>query len=124
VDVATLVPAGGIAGVLALVIFYLLNSNRQDRIEHRKEREELTAAAAKQREEYRAELATLRTEHGARLDRLRERLDQVDRALDDERKLRIAAETTAASERLRATAAEHQLMLVRLQGDHGDQRGT
>lgn len=35
-----LLPAGGIALLLASVILYLLNANRADRVEHRKERQE------------------------------------------------------------------------------------
>jgi hypothetical protein len=38
--VAELLPAGGIALLLASVILYLLNANRADRVEHRKERQE------------------------------------------------------------------------------------
>ncbi len=35
-----LLPSAGIAVVLAGVILYLLNANRADRVEHRKERQE------------------------------------------------------------------------------------
>lgn len=102
-DLSTLVPAGGIAGVLAFVILYLLNSNRQDRIENRKERED-----------YRQEIVALRQQHREDLARLELRVDQVERELEDERRARIAAEAATASERLRALAAEHQLALVRI----------
>jgi len=114
VDLATLVPAGGIAGVLAFVILYLLNSNRQDRIEHRNERKERDQAMAAQREEHRREMADLRRDHGEQIARLESRVDQVEKELEDERRARVAAEATAATERLRATAAEHQLALIKL----------
>jgi vacuolar-type H+-ATPase subunit I/STV1 len=114
VDLATLVPAGGIAGVLALVILYLLNANRQDRIEHRNERQERDRAMAAQREEHRAEMADLRREYGEQIARLESRVDQVEREMEDERQARIAAEATAATERIRAATAEHQLALIRM----------
>lgn len=112
VDWATVLPASGIAGALVFVIFYLLNSNRQDRDQSRAEREEARKA-----------MRELREEHGKELADLRGRVDQLEAELDNERKLRIAAEATAASERLRATAAEHQITLMRLatRGRHDDE---
>lgn len=113
-DWATLLPASGVAGALVAVIFYLLNSNRQDRVEGRKEREENRVA-----------MRNLRTEYGEQIAELRGRVDQLEEELENERKLRIAAEANAASERLRAATAEHQVMLMRLaRGEHDDQRGA
>jgi len=114
VDLTALLPAGGIAGVLAIVILYLLNSNRQDRAERRKEREEDRVA-----------LAAMRAEHGEQLAVLRSRVDHLEKELDDERQQRYAAEASAATERLRAATMEHELSLLRLaRSDRHDDRGT
>lgn len=113
-DLTTLMPAAGIAGVLALVILYLLNSNRQDRAERRKEREEDRLA-----------MSALRKEYGEQLAELRGRVDQLEQELENERQLRYAAEATAASERLRAATLEHQLTLFRVaRSDQHDERGA
>lgn len=98
-----------------MVIVYLLNSNRQDRIEYRKERDENRVA-----------LREIRDECGKELAELRERVDQLEDELENERKLRYAAEANAASERLRAATAEHHMMLLRpnAPGGHDDQRGA
>lgn len=52
--------AAGIAGMLALVILYLLNSNRLDRKEHRVERQEWDARFKAQAESHAQEIRELR----------------------------------------------------------------
>lgn len=113
-DLATLLPAGGIATTLAVVIVYLLNSNRLDRAERRLERDEDRKA-----------MASLRTDHDAQLASLRERLDALEKEVDDERRRRLDAEDKAAAAALRAQAAEHalELALARL-GGRDDARGA
>jgi uncharacterized protein YlxW (UPF0749 family) len=76
--------AAGIAALLAIVVGYLLNSNRQDRKEHRAERQEWDARFKAQQETHSAEIRDLR--------------DRVDKL-----------ETSLRSETLRADRATAQL---------------
>lgn len=111
-DLATLLPAGGIAGTLAIVIVYLLNSNRLDRAERRMERDEDRKA-----------MAAMRTDYDEQLKEMRARLDTLEREVDEERRLRLEAEARAAAESLRANSAEHMLAMMRMvRGEMDDRR--
>jgi hypothetical protein len=86
VDLAQLVPAGGlgavgVGGLLVMVILYLLNANRVDRKEYQE---------AIDKAEGRADAAD------ARRIALEARMDGLQQALDEARAARRAAEDTAA----------------------------
>jgi len=86
VDWASLLPAGGIGaigagGLLATIVIYLLNANRQDRREYQE---------AIDRAEARADAATART-HAAE-----QRAEALQQAVDAARDARRAAEDEAA----------------------------
>lgn len=72
--------AAGIAALLAIVIGYLLNANRQDRKEHRTERQEWDARFKGQQESHALDMKDLR----GRLDTLENELRQRERELRDE----------------------------------------
>lgn len=82
-----LVPAGGVAGVLAMVIGYLLNANRRDRQDYRQ------AVAAEREQRAKAEAET----------------DAVERQLDDERERRRAAEDATAKALAEITGLRQQV---------------
>lgn len=81
-DIATLVPAGGLASVIVLLVGYLLRQIVSDRADYR---EQILA------EQQRTAAAEARTE----LERMRAAEAQAD--VDAERKLRRAAESEAAT---------------------------
>jgi len=66
--------SAGIAVLLAVVIGYLLNANRQDRKEHRSDRQEWDTRFKAQQEA-----------HDRQLTELRKRLDRLETELRDER---------------------------------------
>jgi hypothetical protein len=68
-----LLPAAGVAAALATVIFYLLNANRTDRIEHRKERAE-----------WDKRFKELQSRHDTEITDLRERIETLEKAKRDE----------------------------------------
>jgi len=70
----TLLPAGGVAGILVVIIGYLLNANRVDRREYRQDLDALDG----------------------RLETERRRYAQLQLNLDEERDRRRTAESTAA----------------------------
>lgn len=82
-----LVPAGGVSGVLALVIGYLLNANRRDR------------------QDYRQAVAT---ERDQRAEAEREK-DAVERQLDEERERRRKAEDATAQALAEITGLRSQV---------------
>jgi uncharacterized protein YaaR (DUF327 family) len=85
------VGAAGIAAVLATIIWYLLNANRQDRKEHRADRLEWDARFKAQQDR-----------HDKQLKALQDRLDKLDNDLRDAR--------------LRADLAESRLVAAGLMG--------
>jgi predicted nucleic acid-binding Zn-ribbon protein len=80
VDALPPLGAAGIAALLAIVIGYLLNANRQDRKEHRTERQEWDARFKAQQESHARDMKDLR----GRLDTLEEEARQRERELRDE----------------------------------------
>lgn len=95
--VASLVPAGGVAVVLALVIGYLINGNRLDRRDYRE-------AIAQADREAEAE---------------RRRNGDLQRELDRERDSRRKAEDTAAKATAAADRATEEVAVLRRQLTEG-----
>lgn len=98
-DIASVATGGALIVLLATVIGYLLNSNRQDRQQYRNEVKDFATAIDK-----------LETKHAAQIEKLETRIDNLEREVDTERSARQAAEFQAAQ-------AEHRLSLLR--GDTG-----
>ena len=85
-DVLPPLGAAGIAALLAIVIGYLLNANRQDRKEHRAERQEWDARFKAQQDQ-----------HAADVKDLRERMDRLEKDLRNETLRADRAEARAAA---------------------------
>ena len=94
-----MVTGGGLITLLGLVVLYLLNSNRQDRQQHREVIKDLEA-----------KIERVETKHALQIDRLDTKIDNLEREVDTERVARQAAE-------FEAQRARHQLSL--LQGGKG-----
>jgi outer membrane murein-binding lipoprotein Lpp len=99
VEVTSALTGGGLILLLATVIGYLLNSNRQDRQQYRTEVRGFAASIDK-----------LETKHAAQIEKLETRIDNLEREVDTERSARQKAEFDARQ-------AEYQLSL--LQGGAG-----
>jgi hypothetical protein len=84
VDLAQVAPAG-IAAVLGFVILYLLNANRLDRIEHRKERIE-----------WDGRLKGLESDYDIKITKLGERMEKLEDKLRSETRRADRAETRLA----------------------------
>lgn len=97
-DIASQITGGALVLLLATVISYLLNSNRQDRQQYRSEVKDFAAQIEK-----------LETKHAAKITTLETRIDNLEREVDTERSARQAAE-------FQARQAEHQLLLIRSRG--------
>jgi outer membrane murein-binding lipoprotein Lpp len=95
VDVIQGVTGGALVLLLATVIGYLLNSNRQDRQQYRSEVKEFSA-----------QITTLEAKHASKIDKMETRIDNLEREVDTERQARQQAE-------FRADQAEHHLRLLR-----------
>lgn len=72
--------SAGIAGALVIIIGYLLNANRQDRKEHRAERQEWDARLKAQRDEHDKQIADLRQRVTALEKEVRDETLRADRA--------------------------------------------
>lgn len=94
-DLAQLGSAGALVVLLATVIGYLLNSNRQDRQQHQEANKEL-----------RGELKDLETRYELRLAKLDERVKYLETELETERKALAASELRALRLELRIEQAE------------------
>jgi uncharacterized protein YlxW (UPF0749 family) len=101
VDMAQFGLVGSVAVVLATVIGYLLNANRQDRKQHQEERAEL-----------REQLRTFRRDQDEQNAKLNARIDVLEAELETERQRTLAAQSRAAAADLRAERAEYQLTLI------------
>jgi hypothetical protein len=98
-QVAQLVTGGGIITFLGLIVFYLLNSNRQDRDQHRK----IIAEQDKR-------IETMEARHDAKIAQLETKIDNLEREVDTERTARQAAE-------FEARTAKHLLSLLQPPGE-------
>lgn len=94
-DLVQIGSAGGIVLLLATVIGYLLNSNRQDRAQHREERQDL-----------RTQIKDLDERHTMKIAKLEARIAALESELESERR-------NVLTEQLRAERAEHRLELRR-----------
>lgn len=93
-DVASALTGGGLILLLATVIGYLLNSNRQDRAQYRTEVKGFSSQIEK-----------LETKHAAQMEKLEHRIDNLEKEVDTERQARQAAEYEARE-------AKHRLSLL------------
>ncbi len=101
-----LLPTGGVAGVLVVVIVYLLRTNAQDR-------EQYQTHMANQQAQHLDEMQNINAEHARQLGRVEDRLkdletsnQQVLRELEQERLKRYAAEEAAHIARQQLLSAE------------------
>lgn len=99
-DVTAVITGSGLIVLLATVIGYLLNSNRQDRQQYRNEVQGFETRIEK-----------LETKHANQIEKLETRIDNLEKEVDTERTARQAAE-------FQARQAEHRLELLR-GGDTG-----
>lgn len=93
-DVTSALTGGSLILLLASIIGYLLNSNRQDRQQYRNEVRDFASAIDK-----------LETKHAAQIDKLETRIDNLEKEVDTERAARQAAEFHAAQ-------VEHRLAML------------
>jgi len=89
-----LLPAATVATVLAAVILYLLNANRADRVEHRRDRGEWDTRFREMRAEYEKEISALQTRHDTEVRELRTRIDTLEAAKNSETRRADRAEAT------------------------------
>lgn len=110
----------GLAGALALalvgVIGYLLNSNRQDRAQHREIVADLRETIRTNDERHEKRLEDLEQRYREKIDELEKRCDALEKEVQAELTQRLAAEQNAASERLRAADAEYRLTILQAGG--------
>jgi outer membrane murein-binding lipoprotein Lpp len=95
VEIASGITGSALVLLLATVIGYLLNSNRQDRQQYRSEVKDFATQIEK-----------LETKHAEKIKTMETRIDNLEREVDTERAARQRAEFQAAQ-------AEHQLRLLR-----------
>jgi hypothetical protein len=99
-DVAQFGTAGALIALLAGVIGYLLNSNRQDRTQHQDIVDKL-----------RAHIVSLEERRDLRIEKLEARIEALEAEAEAERSKRHAAEALTAAAEIRARMAEYQLAL-------------
>lgn len=99
-DITALATGGSLVVLLATVILYLLNSNRQDRQQYRNEVQGFESRIEK-----------MENKHASQIEKLETRIDNLEREVDTERAARQEAE-------FQARQAEHRLELLR-GGDTG-----
>jgi hypothetical protein len=110
----------GLAGALALalvgVIGYLLNSNRQDRAQHREIVADLRETIKINDERYEKRIRDVEERSRERIAELEKRCDVLEIEVQTERSQRLTAEQLTASERIRAAEAEFRLTRLQAGG--------
>lgn len=110
----------GLAGSLALalvgVIGYLLNSNRQDRAQHREIVADLRETIKINDQRYEQRIQDVEERARIRIAELEKRCDALELEVQTERSQRLTAEQLAASERMRAADAEFRLTRLQAGG--------
>jgi hypothetical protein len=108
--------AGGLALALVGVIGYLLNSNRQDRAQHREIVADLRETIKNNDERYEKRIQDVEQRSRERIAELEKRCDVLELEVQTERSQRLTAEYTVATERRRAAEAEYQLTRLQAGG--------
>lgn len=110
----------GLAGALALalvgVIGYLLNSNRQDRAQHREIVADLRETIKTNDERHEKRVLDVEERSREKIVELERRCDALELEVQTERSQRLTAEATAATERLRTVEAEYRLTRLQAGG--------
>lgn len=110
----------GLAGSLALalvgVIGYLLNSNRQDRAQHREIVADLRETIKTNDERSERRIQDVEQRAREKINELEKRCDALEIEVQTERSQRLTAEATAATERMRAADAEYRLTRLQAGG--------
>lgn len=100
---------GGLALALLSVIGYLLNSNRQDRAQHREVVTDLRQTIKENDKAASERLDQTEKRSEAAIARLEKRVDDLEREVQDERSLRLKAEADTAAVQIQLAEAHYRL---------------